>query len=126
MADLRKARREAEKTARDALSGTLVGTAGELGVAQAAQKDAAESISVARAKAAAIVAAAKREADAVIAAAEVESRNADKTYADTWHAAKNAGWSATQLRGMGYNKAPAQRKTTDRSPAGSPPSAAVA
>src|SRR5664280_385564 len=43
MADLRTARRTAEKLARDALGGTLLGAAGELGVALARRAEAAEA-----------------------------------------------------------------------------------
>ena len=43
MADLRTARRTAEQLARDALGGTLLGAAGELGVALARRAEAAEA-----------------------------------------------------------------------------------
>ena len=43
MADLRTARRTAEQLARDALGGTLLGAAGELGVALARRAKAAEA-----------------------------------------------------------------------------------
>ena len=49
MADLRTARRTAEKLARDALGGTLLGAAGELGVALARRAEAAEAIAAASA-----------------------------------------------------------------------------
>ena len=47
MADLRTARRTAEQLARDALGGTLLGAAGELGVALARRAEAVEAIAAA-------------------------------------------------------------------------------
>lgn len=86
MADARKARRDAEKAARDALSGTLVGTAGDLGVAHAARQDAQV----------------KEAADS--------AGEALTTYAEAWAAARDAGWSQAQLKAMGYEKASVPRK----------------
>ncbi len=114
MADARRARREAEKAARDALSGTLVGVAGDLGAAAAGQQDAAVTVDVARAKAATIVEAARREAAAVIAFAEHEEAAAAQTYAAAWSAARDAGWTPAQLRSMGYGKPPTSRKAAIR------------
>lgn len=70
MADARKARRDAEKVARDALSGTLVGTAGDLGVAHAARQDAPTEIETATKRGQEIVAAAQSEAATLVSAAE--------------------------------------------------------
>ena len=86
MADARTARRTAEKLARDALGGTLLGAAGELGVALAR-----------RAEAAGTIAAATENAREIVRAAE-----ADTGYAAAWRAATTAGWAPAQLRGMGY------------------------
>lgn len=128
MADVKRARREAEKAARDALSGTLVGAAGDLGAALAGQQEAAEAVQTARAKGEAIIEAARREAAAVVEAAVVEASAAGESYTAAWNAAKDAGWTPAQLRSMGYSKPPATRKTAPRtstagvaSTAGEPP-----
>lgn len=110
MTDVRRVRREAEKTARDALSGTLVDKAGELGVALAGQADAAENVAAARAKAQAIVEAAQAEGAALVAAAEAEAGKAGEAYAAAWSAGKDAGWAPAQLRAMGYAKPPPSRR----------------
>jgi hypothetical protein len=101
MADLRTARRTAEQLARDALGGTLLGAAGELGVALAR-----------RAEAAGAIAAAAERAREIVRAAEAE---ADTGYAAAWRAATTAGWAPAQLRGMGY-----PRPVTPRRRAGGP------
>ena len=112
MADVRRARREAEKAAREALSGTLVEQAGELGVALAGQAEAAENVAAARAKAKALVDVAHAEGAALIAAADLDAVRADDTYAAVWHASRDAGWNPVQLRTMGYAKPPITRRTT--------------
>ena len=112
MVDSRKARRNAEKAAREALSGTLVGVAGDLGAAMAAREEAANIIGAAQTKAEAILATARREAAAVIEAAEGEAVTAREAYATAWTAAKDAGWTPAQLRSMGYDKPPTARKNT--------------
>jgi hypothetical protein len=66
MADLRTARRTAEQLARDALGGTLLGAAGELGVALAQRAEAAGTIAAAAERAREIVRAAEAEAAAVV------------------------------------------------------------
>src|SRR5665647_685491 len=67
MADLRTARRTAEQLARDALGGTLLGAAGELGVALARRAEAAGTIAAAAdERAREIVRAAEAEATAVV------------------------------------------------------------
>ena len=112
MADVRRARRDAEKAALEALSGTLVEAAGELGVALAGQAEAADNVAAARAKAKTLVEAAEVEGAALIATAEAEAAKADDTYAVAWHASKDAGWNPVQLRGMGYARPPAARRGT--------------
>src|SRR5664280_2687923 len=62
MADLRTARRTAEQLAREALGGTLLGAAGELGVALARRAEAAGTIAAAAENAREIVRAAEAEA----------------------------------------------------------------
>ena len=103
MADARTARRTAEKLARDALGGTLLGAAGELGVALARRAEAAGTIA----------AAADERAREIVRAAE-----ADTGYAAAWRAATTAGWAPAQLRGMGY-----PRPSTPRRRAAAPASA---
>src|SRR5664280_155098 len=87
---------------RDALGGTLLGAAGELGVAQARRAEAAEAIAAAAERAREIVRAAKAEAAAVVDRARQEATEADTGYAAAWRAATTAGWAPAQLRGMGY------------------------
>lgn len=106
MADVRKARRHAEKAARDALSGTLVGTAGDLGVAHAARQDAQTEIETATKRGQEIVAAAT-----LVKEAEDSAGEALTAYATAWTAARDAGWSQAQLKSMGYEKASVSRKT---------------
>lgn len=73
MADVRRVRREAEKVAREALSGTLVDSAGALGVALAGRTEAARNVAAARAKATAIVEAAQAEGAALVATASTKT-----------------------------------------------------
>jgi len=115
MADLRTARRTAEQLARDALGGTLLGAAGELGVALARRAEAAEAIVAAAERAREIVRAAEAEAAAVVDRARCEATEADTGYAAAWRAATTAGWAPAQLRGMGY-----PRPVTPRRRAGGP------
>ena len=91
MADVKKARKAAEKAALDALSGTLVGSAGDLGAALAAQQDAIESIKAAHRKADALLEAARREGDQLIAAAEEAAATAATEFAQAWQKAARLG-----------------------------------
>src|SRR5664279_2226225 len=118
MADLRTARRTAEQLARDALGGTLLGAAGELGVALARRAEAAEAIATAAERAREIVRAPEAEAAAVVDRARQEATEADTGYAAAWRAATTAGWAPAQLRGMGY-----PRPVTPRRRAAAPASA---
>src|SRR5664279_2651031 len=81
MADLRTARRTAEQLARDALGGTLLGAAGELGVALARRAEAAEAIAAAAERAREIVRAAEAEAVVVVDRTRQEATEADTGYA---------------------------------------------
>ena len=107
MADLRTARRTAEKLAHAALSGTLLGAAGELGVALASRAEAAEAIATAAERAREIVRATEAEAVAVVARARQEATEADTGYAAALRATTTAGWAPAQLRGMCYPPPPA-------------------
>jgi len=81
MADARTARRTAEKLAREALSGPLLGAAGELGVALARRAEAAEAVAAAAEGAREIVRAAEAEAAVVVDRARQEATGADTGYA---------------------------------------------
>ena len=111
MADLRRARRNAEKTARAALNGTLVDSAGELGAALASQLEAHRNVDAVRDHAKALVEAARADGRALITAAQADADQADTMYAAAWTAGKAAGWPPAQLRAMGYPKPPARRPT---------------
>ena len=110
MADLRTARRTAEKLAREALGGTLLGAAGELGVALARRAEAAGTIAAAAENAREIVRAAEAEAAAVVDRARQEATEADTGYAAAWRAATTAGWAPAQLRVMGYPRPSTPRR----------------
>jgi hypothetical protein len=81
MADVRTARRNAEKAARDALAGTLVGAAGELGVARATQQEASTGVDAAAEKGRQLLEAAQLEAAALLDRARAQVAEADTGYA---------------------------------------------
>ena len=132
MADVRTARRNAEKAARDALAGTLVGAVGELGVARATQQEASAGVDAAAEKGRQLLKAAQLEAAALLDRAQAQVAEADTGYASAWQAARTAGWAPAQLRGMGYTAPPAsalaRRRTAKRDGPGegAPSSVAVA
>jgi|NGEPerStandDraft_6_1074524.scaffolds.fasta_scaffold40997_2 hypothetical protein len=133
MADVRTARRNAEKAARDALAGTLVGAAGELGAARATQQEAGAGVAAAAEKGRQVVEAAQLvEAAALLDRAQAQVAETDTGYASAWQGARDAGWAPAQLRGMGYPaptaSASARRRTAtrDRPEKGAPSSVAVA
>jgi len=132
MADVRTARRNAEKAARDALAGTLVGAAGELGVARATQQEAGAGVDAAAEKGRQLLEAAQLEAAALLDRARAQVAEADTGYASAWQGARDAGWAPAQLRGMGYPAPPASASarrrtaTRDRPGEGAPSSVAVA
>ena len=110
MADVRTARRNAEKAARDALAGTLVGAAGELGAARATQQEAGAGVAAAAEKGRQVVEAAQLvEAAALLDRAQAQVAETDTGYASAWQGARDAGWAPAQLRGMGYPAPPALR-----------------
>src|SRR5450759_285064 len=74
-ADVRTARRNADKAARDALAGTLVGAAGELGVARATQQEASAGVDAAAEKGRQLLEAAQLEAAALLDRAQAERDN---------------------------------------------------
>jgi hypothetical protein len=99
MADVRTARRNAEKAARDALAGTLVGAAGELGVARATQQEAGAGVEAAAERGRQLLEAAQLEAAALLDRAQAQVAEADTGYASAWQNARDAGWTPAQLRG---------------------------
>ena len=111
MVDAKKARKAAEDAAREALAGTLVGAAGELGVAQAEHERVTAGQQAVEQKAAEIMAAATAEVDKLRAAHTAAVEQADQAYAEAWQAARDAGWSNAQLSGMGYRRPTGTRRT---------------
>lgn len=109
--DVKKVRRAAEDAAREALAGTLVGAAGELGVAQAEHDRVKAGADAVEQRAAEIMAAATAEADKLRAAHTAAVEDADAAYGKAWQTARDAGWSNTQLAGMGYRRPTASRRT---------------
>ncbi len=76
MADIRTARRTAERAAREALATTMVGSVGDLGAAAATSGDLAEAVPAAQRKGAELVEAARREAPVLVEAARSRSATA--------------------------------------------------
>jgi hypothetical protein len=113
--------------AREALAGTLVGAAGELGVAHARRQEAADAVAEAAAAGRGLVQAA--EAAALRDRAQAEVATADAGYAGAWQAARDAGWTPALLRGMGYSQPsaarPARRAATPAAVSDSSPAAAA-
>lgn len=112
--EARDARRTAERTARERLGGSLIGAAGELGVALAQQHTAAAGLTAAEDQAREHVHRAQQEADAMLANAGQRVAAADEDYRRAHEAALAAGWSAAALADMGYVAPPAPRKRTRR------------
>lgn len=109
-----RARRRAEATAHELLNGTLIGSAGDLGVISS-ERDAAElAISDAEQQAQQIRDDADKRAQELIDVARERAAAVENRYADAWRAARATGWSPAQLRGMGYRRPP--RTATRDSP----------
>lgn len=106
--DSRKARREAERAARDRLGNDLIAVVGDLGVALALHSDAESRVEGVRAEATAHVEKAKLEAKTMVEAAQAAVRDAEQEYRSTYDRALEAGWSNGKLKDMGY---PAPRRT---------------
>ena len=129
MADARSARRSAEKVAREALAGCMVGAAGELGVAQGRRQEAADAVAFAAEAGQRLVQAAQIEAAALRERAQAEVAAADAGYAGAWQAARDAGWTPALLRGMGYSQPAATRlarRPADSATVGEPSPATAA
>jgi hypothetical protein len=102
MAELKGARRAAEKAARERLAGLLINAAGQLGVAVAQQQAAAAGVDDAKQQAQAHLRQAQLEADSILTQAREHVSAADDDYRQAHHAALTAGWSPAALADMGY------------------------
>lgn len=111
MADVRGARRAAEKAARERLAGPLISAVGELGVAIAQQTAAGAGVGTAEQRAHEHMQQAQVEADAMVAEARSQIGVADEQYRKAHEAAVTAGWATAALADMGYD-APATPKPT--------------
>ena len=110
MVDKRNVRRDAERKAREALGGDLVSTVGDLAMATADRVDAVQAVDEARARGEELVSAARQQAEKLVASAQAELESIDDQYGKSYAAARNAGWTTTQLKSFGYPR-PAGRKT---------------
>lgn len=111
-ADKRNIRRDAERKAREALGGDFVTTVGDLAMATAERTAANGSVDQARTRGEEVVTAAREQADRLIAEAKKSYESSDHDYTKNYTAAREAGWSTTQLKGLGYPR-PAGRKPSD-------------
>lgn len=102
MADKRNIRRDAERKAREALGGDLVTTVGDLAMATADRTSATLSVTQARTRGDELVAAAQQQADKLIAAARHGLDSIEEQYGNYYTAARQAGWTTTQLGALGY------------------------
>ena len=113
MVDKRNVRRDAERKAREALGGDLVSTVGDLAMATADKAEAAQAVDEARTRGDELIAAARAQADKLLNSAQAELDSVDDRYGKAYAAAREAGWTSTQLTGLGYAR-PAGRKPTTR------------
>ena len=113
MVDKRNVRRDAERKAREALGGDLVSTVGDLAMATADKADAAQAVNEARTRGDELIAAAQAQAEKLLTGALAELDSVDGQYGKAYAAAREAGWTSTQLTGLGYAR-PAGRKPTVR------------
>jgi hypothetical protein len=99
--DLREARRAAEKAAREKIS-DRVRLAGELGVLAQRQAEMTAALALARERAAAIVVAAQDSAQRILDVAAGNLDEASAQYGSAYAAALTAGWSESDLNGIGF------------------------
>ena len=111
MADVRGARRAAEKAARERLGGPLIAAVGQLGVAVAERHAAGEQVGVAEDRAREHVRRAQQEAEEMVAAARAQVTVTEDSYRQAHDAAVAAGWSPAALSDMGYPAPTATRRT---------------
>ena len=114
MAEKRNIRRDAERKAREALSGDLVTTVGDLAVAVAERVDTAASLEHAHQRGEQILATAKEQADTIAADAQKAVDALEQTYNEKYAAARTAGWSTTQLTALGYTRPTGRRGSTNK------------
>jgi len=120
MAELKGARRAAEKAARERLAGPLINAAGQLGVAAAQQQAAAAGVDDAKQQAQAHLREAQLEADSMLTQARDHVTAADEDYRQAHRAALTAGWLPAALADMGYSP-PAPPKRNRNQPAHTDP-----
>lgn len=113
MVDKRNVRRDAERKAREALGGDLVSTVGDLAMATADRGDAVESLTDALKRGDELITAAREHAEKLLAGARAELDSIDEQYAKSYASARAAGWTGTQLKGLGYER-PAGRRSAGR------------
>lgn len=113
MVDKRNVRRDAERKAREALGGDLVSTVGDLAMATADRGDAAQSLTNAVQRGEELITTARQQAEKLLAGAQAELDSIDEQYAKSYVAARAAGWTGTQLKGLGYER-PASRRSAGR------------
>jgi len=123
VADMRAARRTAERAAREALATTMVGSVGDLGEAAAARGDLADAVTAAQQKKAEMVEAARREAGVLVEAARARVRDGEAAYEQAWAAACRSGWTPAALKQMGYQP-PARQRDRSAPASGAEPAAA--
>ncbi len=114
MAELKAARRAAEKAARERLAGPLINAAGQLGVAAAQQQAAAAAVDDAKQQAQAHLRQAQLEADRMLTQARDHVTAADDHYRQAHHAALTAGWSPAALADMGYTPPASARRNRNQ------------
>lgn len=113
MVDKRNIRRDAERKAREALGGDLVTTVGDLAMATAERSDASDTVDAARTRGEELIAAAKQQADKLVTDAQESLDSVEARYGKSYTAAREAGWTTTQLKSLGYTR-PATRKINGR------------
>ncbi|MEH1124777.1 hypothetical protein [Micromonospora sp. CPCC 206061] len=100
-----RGRRDAEKRARELLSGK-VAFIGDVGQAAAERVAAQEGVQAARERARELIEQARREGDRLIEQARSRVSDADAGYAEAFRRAVQEGWSAAMLTAMGYAAPP--------------------
>lgn len=115
MVDKRNVRRDAERKAREVLGGDLVSTVGDLAMATADRVEAMRAVDDARTRGDELIAAARVQAEKLLTGAQAELDLVDGQYGTAYAAAREAGWTSTQLTGLGYAR-PAGRKSAVQVP----------
>ncbi len=120
--DARRARRAAEKAARDLIN-SRAALVGELGVMHAERARLAEEVKAAAEQGRQLIADAEAEASSLVTSAQDLSRAGDQLYADAYQVAATGGWTAADLTTLGFEpasigprrrRAPATEQQPDR------------